>query len=372
MAQVPNLYYNSPWIAQAARSLGDALAPPDPTKLLARDAAQFEFDRAKKVAGQQDEDREHAQQADAFVAKIYDLQAHPIIDAKTGLPDEKATESAVLEALSGAVDKGGYKYVDPAGEAAGPIAPQFTAKRIMAILTAGQRANQINQRFDRLEELQSGKDDRLDQREGIKHGYRVDLQDRGYQQRLKLDANKHQQRMEERVKAAQARGEKVSMMPTSTIEEILYDLDTKEETYGKRLRQKDKDRIVEEIIDEARRTGNPQGAVNTIWSKRGLDDQEVVEADTRNFWQKLAGDPIEAQFYSPKFDAPTSDLGTAATGGVAPEAAATAPASPGESIVPRATINGVTLPQPRDEEDFNLLNSGDDFFDPEGQVRTKP
>jgi hypothetical protein len=59
MATVHNAYYNSPWIADAARNLASALAPPDPEKQLAAKRGQWEFDRLQQLAAIQDTDREN-------------------------------------------------------------------------------------------------------------------------------------------------------------------------------------------------------------------------------------------------------------------------------------------------------------------------
>jgi hypothetical protein len=57
MATVPNRYYNSPWIRDAAANLASALAPEDPDKKLAADKMRFELQREQLLAQQQDEDR---------------------------------------------------------------------------------------------------------------------------------------------------------------------------------------------------------------------------------------------------------------------------------------------------------------------------
>jgi hypothetical protein len=108
MAQVPNYYYNSPWIADAARSFASALAPPDPDKLREREQKRFEFDYLKTKASNEEIDRERKLKGDEVWGKMFRLRANPILGAD-GKTDVKATDDEAYrladEAASYGVDR---------------------------------------------------------------------------------------------------------------------------------------------------------------------------------------------------------------------------------------------------------------------------
>jgi hypothetical protein len=57
MSTVPNRYYNSPWIADAARNLASALAPPDQEHLLEVEREKWKFQRLQELSQLEDEQR---------------------------------------------------------------------------------------------------------------------------------------------------------------------------------------------------------------------------------------------------------------------------------------------------------------------------
>lgn len=126
MAQVPNYYYNSPWIADAARNLASALKPPDPQQQLAAQYQRFQFDQAKEKAQLDTETRLRKQDADSKFSEL--LAMEPVIGAN-GKVDENATELRARSLMGEIVKLGGVEdYYKAADAATGTASPTYAVK----------------------------------------------------------------------------------------------------------------------------------------------------------------------------------------------------------------------------------------------------
>jgi len=126
MATAPNFYYNSPWIADAARSLATALAPPDRDKLFERQKAAWEFDYEKTKAQNEATDRAKDAESSGYLGELAQLYEHPVLGAD-GKPDLEATRAAAAGLIAKVVSTN-PKYVSEAESVAGPLSAAFEAK----------------------------------------------------------------------------------------------------------------------------------------------------------------------------------------------------------------------------------------------------
>src|SRR5262245_38697748 len=116
MPTVPNRYYNSPWIAQAAQNLSDALfgSPERDLQLLQGQRMQQEITRNEELMHEQAEDRRRADQARAAFGRI------PTSD-ETTMPQTLGEVATLDPSLTGA-----------AMQLAGVLSPAFAQKMALA------------------------------------------------------------------------------------------------------------------------------------------------------------------------------------------------------------------------------------------------
>src|SRR5262245_66845 len=140
MAQIPNFYYNSPYIESAARSLASALAPPDPDVVLQRQYNQFKFQEAQDAARRDDELRADQAIGRDALAQLGSLD--PIMGAD-GKVDFEATYNKARDLYSSAL----LHRIDPkvAEAVAGVYGPGFGAKNELAETGAASRLNYLQQ-----------------------------------------------------------------------------------------------------------------------------------------------------------------------------------------------------------------------------------
>ena len=370
MAQIPNFYYNSPWIADAAKSLASAFAPADPEKDIARRRDAWMFDQLQKKAGLEEHDRSERDLAEGFFGQIASFK--PILK-EDGTEDTEATERAVMELYGKGIEHGGD--ISKGMALSGPYAPAFTAKQILQTLKAQAAANAMVEKYRLMGGLQDDRFENEGVRDARRHGYAVDMGDRNYQHKLGLEADRHEHRIAEKRAAAALPGAKPPrMLPRSAMEDIIYGFDLLEEDLGggRKIPKKYKDKMVEEAEDLVQKGGKVQTALNAVWAKHKLDD--VGEPKAKGFFDFSGPDPVIPQ----GFDEPAVDpnsLGGVATGANAAPALPTAApaASPTQfAIQTKKGPDGRMYPAPQSEAEYKTLMHGEDFLDPNGVLRTKP
>src|SRR6187399_1761096 len=132
MATVSNAYFQSPWIADAARNLASALRPPDPQEQIARERAKWEFEHAQSEAQYLEGERERYRQADSLMGDLAKLTENPVVNPLTGEIDVNETRRQAGALLGQIYEAGGWKYVKPSQEVAGPLSASFMADKELA------------------------------------------------------------------------------------------------------------------------------------------------------------------------------------------------------------------------------------------------
>lgn len=358
MATVHNAYYNSPWIEKAAANLASALAPPDPEKMMAKQKLEWELARAQEVAKLEDEQYANTVSGNESLAKVLQLTANPVRNPLTDEIDDVETERQVLQHLSDAIGRGGINFVNPGLKAAGPAAPTFAVSEALAQQKAGFASNQIDQRLaGALQVLgitEGGKDRRL----ASSQAFTLDRDNKNYQYKLGLEADRHENRIKEKRAAAASPGAKPPrMLSRAAMEDIIYGFDLKEEELGGRqIPKKYKDKMIEEAEDIVQKGGKVQTAINAVWSKRKLDD--VPAQKRKRFFGMEYGDldPVIPAGYDEETPVAVdpSSLGGAAIGAGAAQPTRDAPASSTPPV--RVLKEGVPRKFPANGQVWELRN----------------
>ena len=370
MAQVPNYYYNSPWIADAARSFASALAPPDPDKLREREQNQFEFDYLKRKAANEETDRAGNEVARGALGELHKIRANPIFKldpagnpliGKNGKPildademDRRSYELADV-VMKNATDA---RIRDDLEQALFEASPKFRRQQLVqkvGIAAAAQRlATQNQYRTDQLY-VQGGIQSALQAQE-----------DAAAMMRLQTGAAL-------KLKEWQLRGTLAAKSKNTTPLTITQPLIN---AVGMRFRQlervagyplSDDDRLLftGEAMDRLQETRNPVGAADAVWAAHGLSvggtspTTEVAERDSFINWLMEMTDA--------NFDATTSGPGQTDTV-LAPTPAATPTAA---NVVP-GSLGAASITQPVVSPDEAYLT--DRFYDNarDATARMKP
>ena len=337
MAQIPNYYYNSPWIADAAKSLASAFAPIDPEKDIARRRDAWMFEQLQKKAGLEEHDRSERDLAEGFFGQIASFK--PILK-EDGTEDTEATERAVMELYGKGIEHGGD--ITKGMALSGPYAPAFTAKQILQTLKAQAAANAMVEKYRLIGGLQDDRFENEGVRDARRHGYAVDIADVNYKNKLALQADAHLNRIaEKRAAAALNGGKPPRMIPRSAMEDIIYGFDLKEEeiTGGRKIPKKYRDKMVEEAEDLVQKGGKVQTAVNAVWAKHKLD--AVPEPKAKGFFDFSGPDAVIPE----GFDEPAVDpnsLGGAAVGAGADAVAAAATPVPDNETLPQRALQALS------------------------------
>lgn len=321
MAQIPNYYFNSPYIADAARNLASALAPQDPMKLLANQKLAFEFEQEKEKARLEEKARAETEIGRSYLSQLAALE--PII-GQDGKVDRAATFARARELYGNAI----ANRIDPkaAEVVAGPFGPGFAAKSQLAEIGADAR-------MDLLAATMAGQRGLAEYNQGQMNARYM----AGLQNQLTLQQMKGLAQFQLAVaRAKNAQAGKPMKVSDSDLEMITFLVMGKEMASGKPLYDADRDRAIDESIKLFQATGNPQGAVNTVW------DSTIGAQQTQHdpsAWEQLWGIDPNAGYARPDWNALSSPGATPLGTIVAPGALT----NPPPTVVPP---QGMTLPTP--------------------------
>jgi len=333
MAQIPNYYFNSPYIADAARNLASALAPQDPEKLLARQKMAFEFEQEKEKARLEEQARAEMDIGRDYAAQLASMEPIMMADGKT--VDKEATFNQARKLYAGMIQN----RIDPkmAEAIAGPFGPGFAAKSQLAEITGDARMDYLTASL--AGQLGIHKYDQSQSNARTVGGWQNQLT---LQQMRNYGA--YQSALARAANTQTRKGAKVSV---PDLEQITFLIMSKEmqDPEGRQLFDDERDKLIDAAVELFKSTGNHQGAVNAVWDATVGGNQRAAAAPGK--WEQLAGyDPYSgyikpdisklSQFSQPG-GAPT--LGGAAIG--APGGA------PGVFIPPSMDLPGTgPLPAP--------------------------
>jgi hypothetical protein len=395
MAQVPNYYYNSPWIADAARNLASALAPPDPKELLDRERAEWEFNRKQRIATLEDQQLADKETAESAFARML----RPTINPQTGEVDQELTNRSLVEAWAEAVEHGG----DPATGAklAGTMNPDFAVREALANIRGSQNINAINTRGAIQEEIA-----RLNwnQRGILQNDAQVhDLEKQKRQQEFQseqnfLAAREHMARIfaAEEAKARAGGGGVPKSPPDGIIKEISYGLDDMIAATNRTMTLEARNEFIARATRRWQKSGNWRDALNVQWRKSFPKSNTFADAEhdrdvPGGFFGGGSRGALRPVFEDETEPAPTpysqTRYGDVITQISAPPAPVQAPppAAPeqkptakpprvpratGGGKVPTKTIKGETRPAPRSREERDSLPAGTPYWGPNGEDLT--
>lgn len=379
MSFTPNYYYQSPFIADAARNLSEALKPPDKEKQLALQQAQWQQQREQVLAQQHDTDREDAQAADAALAELGSME--PAVNPVTGKTDEEQTDKNARAIAQRVLDKGGVKYVDALDKEMGKASPKYQREKDLANIKTAALMNMMAMRFGFEGQLQTQRDKAAGERTDSTNQNRLDVANVRGDRSMQLAIVRHQQRMAE----LRTHNPHVQMVSPATSKLLVQMLDQKEAESGGQMSGPDYDKMLDLATSYLQETGNPAGAVEKAWAKAGPSIENVDDPDTfMNEALRYFGHNPQSPKLTPHFETPQVDSGTGPVAprnlsdpvidprlGGPPASAAPAPARGGGPQIPTKTYDDRTLPAPRNKQDYDAMPSGP-FFDPNGVVRVKP
>ena len=269
MAQAPNYFYNSPWIADAARNLASALKPPDPQELLAREQAQWQFQRMKQLAGIQDTERERDLQADQALTELY--MDEPAVNPLTGEVDDKQTAINRRNIAARAV-AGGREYIDPTESLLGPYSPTFETKQILAAIKAAAAEQQIQQRFGNQMDLTRYVQGQQNERQQNMFGQQFSMEAFRQSGRFQLQNARAQSRLLEIQERAKNGGGNPMKITGKALEDLLTFMEMKIQETGAQMPQGYRDELLTRMAIEASKTGNIPLATEQVWAASGLPE----------------------------------------------------------------------------------------------------
>jgi hypothetical protein len=333
MAQVPNFYYNSPWIAQAANSLASALAPPDPDKLLAREHLKLQMESERTKNANTITDRENAERSRGAIGKLYALQSAPIL-GPDGKPDKKATEAEAFRLADEAMTFGPKDVRAEVDDALFNLSPGFRTKRILQTYTQNAQA-------DRLTRSLAGALDQIRLRGGIQEGLQNDQQDFELERLDKLYGLRWKELEFRAANAAKGAGQKPLTISPALGKAITAEVLKRERATGNKLTDEDRFRIVARIAEHTQSSRDPYSSAGAVWNAefpqhqfRDAATQQVSETDADfgvNSLMRILGlDP--------------TDTYLAPAGGEQPAAAAPEPAVDPNSLGAAAITPPVVAP----------------------------
>jgi hypothetical protein len=340
MAQVPNFYYNSPWIAQAANSLASALAPPDQDKLLAREHLRLQMESERTKAANTITDRENTERSRGAVGKLYALQSNPIL-GPDGKPDKKATEAEAFRLADEAMTYGPKDVRAEVDDALFNLSPGFRTKRILQSYTQ-------NAQMDRLTRSLSGALDQINARGTIQQGLQNDQQDFELERLDKLYGLRWKELEFRAANAAKGVGQKPITITPQIGKAILSEVLKRERATKNSLTDEARFRLVTKITEDTQTSRNPYASADAVWNRefpnaRYTDaaTQQVPETDADfgvNTLMRILGIEPTDTYLAPGSDAPTptappgvdpNSLGAAA---VTPPVAPPLPVTPNDRI----------------------------------------
>jgi hypothetical protein len=257
MAQVPNYYYQSPWIADAARNLASALAPPDPEKELAKQRAQWQFERSQELALRQDQQYKDTQDAEEAFADML----RPVVNPLTGAVDQQLTNEKIMSRWSDAIQLGG----DPSiGESlSGELNPEVAVKRAMAKLKAAEAMGLAGFNWNQRGALQD------DAQAATAAENEKNRRFQAEQNALRLKAHL------QRTKGQGGPNE----IPDAIIKTISYGLDDRIAATGRDMSLEDYFRFGEEAGKRWQVNGNVDQAINEVWAETFANSRTFADAE---------------------------------------------------------------------------------------------
>jgi hypothetical protein len=258
MAQVPNFYYNSPWIAQAANSLASALAPPDPDKMLARDHLRLQMENERTKAANTLTDRENTERSRAAIGKLYALQSTPIIGVD-GKPDKAATEKEAFRLADEAMTFGPKDVREEVDDALFNLSPGFRTKRILQSYTQ-------NAQTDRLTRSLSGALDQIRLRGTVQGGLQDDQQAFELDRLDKLYGLRWKELEFRAANAAKGAGQKPITITPQLGKAITAEVLKRERATGNRLTDEDRFRLITRITEDTQTSRNPYSSADSVWN----------------------------------------------------------------------------------------------------------
>lgn len=267
MATVPNYFYNSPALADIGRNLASALAPPDPEKTMARQRAQWEYDRMQQLARIQDEERMTDKGADQALVDLYnDPEA---VNPLTGEVDLKQTGINRRNIASRAL-AGGREYVSPVDELLGPYSPQFESKQILAAVKAAATEAAISQRFGNQMDLAQFNQGQTNARQQNLFGQQFSMEAFKQSGRFQLQNAHAQSRLAEIQQRARTTGGNPMKITGKALEDLLTFMEMKIQETGADMPQGYRDELLTRMAISASKTGNIPLAVEQEWAANGL------------------------------------------------------------------------------------------------------
>lgn len=414
MAQVPNYYYNSPWLADVGRNLASALAPPDQDKLLAREHVRLQMENERTKAANEITDRENMERARGAIGKLYALQSSPILGAD-GKPDKGATEAEAYRLADEAMTYGPKDVRAEVDDALFNLSPKFRAKRVL-------QAYAQNAQADRLGRSLAGALDQINLRGRIQGGLQDDQQAFELDRLDKLYGLRMKELDVKNAAAAKKAGQPPLTISKQLGEAIWRGILQREKATKHPLTDEARFALFSAITQDTQATRDPYASTQNLWNLKFPQNkyteaatQEVPETDSdfglNNLMRLLGIEPTDT-YLAPGPDAPAAptpeapavdpnslgaaaitppplltpndririegDMTRASNERAAAETAAmpvpaAKPATPNKPAskgkAPTKTINGRTLPAPRSKEERDSLPPNTEYFDPKGVVR---
>ena len=316
MAQAPNYYFQSPWIADAARNLASALAPPDPEKQLANQRAQWVFERQQELALIEDQKRKDAQDAESAYAEML----RPVTNPLTGAVDQQLTNEKIMKKWAEAIELGG----DPGiGESlSGELNPEVAVKRAMMKLKAAEAMGLSGFNWS--------------QRGGLQDDAQAhDSAEKEKQRRFQADQNAA--RLAAYLKRGRGQGGAAgpNEIPDAIIKTISYGLDDRIAATGRDMTLEDYFRFGEEAGKRWQENGNVDQALNEQWAESFANSRTFTDAEHEPDTPGLFGGSKGK--LKPYFADRPTNLGEAATQTPAPPAAPVTRTQPAAAPTPAPT-----------------------------------
>ena len=257
MPSVPNRYYNSPWIAQAAQNLGQALYPDPNDELRSLQMQQAEASLAQGAlkARLEAEDRETTQRTMAELSEAF-----------AGVEYEEATGQPTPESMNRVAAYAAKVPGTKASDLYNPLSRFFTTGQSQFGQTSRNTAD-----IEANKALQEQRDALAKALEDQKAQHAKELEDikqRGATHRTGLTVGARKYAADKQ--AAGVAGKPPKSVPHLTSEDIAIGLETLANETGYPLTDDDRHRLQAATEQDWQKTGSPEASLQRVWM------QEVV------------------------------------------------------------------------------------------------
>lgn len=307
MAQIANAYYNSPWIADAARNLASALRPPDQDQLLAREKNRFELDYLKTKSENETTDRANAERSRTAIGRMYDVQKNPILGAD-GKPDQAATEKHLFELAEEAMTYGPKDVRAEVDNALSVLSPTFAKKMLLQKVGAGYAEDRLTRSLSgAMQRLTTGNDFQREQQDD-RQDFELERLDKLYGLRLnELNA---------KTAAAAAKAGQPPLTITPALGKAIWGEVLRRERATKHpLTDEARFAMVAEIANATQTSRDPYSSSQEIWNARfpqsqytDAATQKVPETDSdfgiNNFMRAFGFTPYDTYLAPTEAPAP--------------------------------------------------------------------